>query len=68
MTWTLEMPEAVMQQLEVEAKQLRVTPQELAIMKLQRDFEAPTTLSDDEFEQLAREVVRDNREVLERLA
>jgi len=68
MTLTLEVPEAVAQQLENEAQQLRVTPQQLAIMKLQRDFEAPTTLSDDEFEKLAREVVRDNREVLERLA
>ena len=32
MTLTLELPEAVMQQLENEARRLRVSPQELAIM------------------------------------
>jgi len=72
----LEVPKEVIRQLEHEARQLQLAPQQLAILKLQRAFEMPssaspeaaTTMSDAEFEELARGVVRDYREVLERLA
>jgi hypothetical protein len=75
MTLTLELPASVLQQLENEARQLEITPQQLAVIKLQRRFETPasaselaTAMSDAEFEELAHGVVRDYREVLERLA
>ena len=77
MTKTLELSDALVKQLEQEAQQLKIAPEQLALLKLQRKFEEtipsttagePSTLSDEQFAQLAHSVVCDYREVLERLA
>lgn len=77
MTKTLELSNALIEQLEQEAQRLKITPEQLALLKLQRKADEtiatatagePSTLSDEQFAQLAHGVVRDYREVLERLA
>lgn len=72
MTLTLELPDEVMQRLQQEAATLRVPVEQLALLKLQHDFTPPDAahdeLGDAEFTPLARGVVNDYREVLERLA
>jgi hypothetical protein len=77
MTKTLELSDALIEQLEQEAQQLNVAPEQLALLKLQRKFDGalptpitaePSALSDEQFTQVARGVIRDHREVLERLA
>ena len=77
MTNALELSDALIKQLEQEAQQLKMEPEQLALLKLQRKFdeavpttatEEPSTLSDEQFAEIARGVIRDNRELLERLA
>ncbi len=75
MTFTLELPETVVEILEAEAKMQHLPLQEWIMLKLRREVDAATsstrsqdTMSDEQFSMLARGVVNDYRVVLERLA
>lgn len=71
MTMTLELPDDVLQRLTALAKQQHKTPEAVALAlldeKLQKATEAEE-LDDEAFQKLARSVIEDNRELLERLA
>jgi len=71
MTLTLELSDDVLQRLNALAEQQHKTPEAVALAllneKLQKAAEAEE-LDDETFQQLARSVIEDNRELLERLA
>jgi len=73
MTMTLELPEEVMEQLTSEAERMKLTPEKWALMKLQRaqdnaDNDASAAISDEKWREITRDVIEENRELLERLA
>lgn len=78
MTLRLELDEDLARLLEAEAQTLHISTPQLALQKLRAPLEtqaangenggAPEHLDDAAFDVLARGVVRDYREVLERLA
>ena len=74
MTFTLELPDAVVQNLKAEAEQQHVPLQDWIVQKLQQDVGTVTSstrseaLSDDDFEAVARRVIERDLELLQRLA
>ena len=80
MTMTLELPEDIQRELRSLAERTQATDEDIALAALReylehrvdRDIDTvdgePSTLSDEQFAQVAQGVVRDYREVLERLA
>jgi len=70
MTKILELPDEIVQQLESEAKQMKLTPEKWALMKLQRaqDDKDSAAISDEKWREITRGIIEDNRELLERLA
>ena len=70
MSLILELPEKLEQQLRAGAEKMQTSPETFAVSMLEKALapEANGELSDAEFEVLARGVIDDNRELLERLA
>ena len=70
MRLVLELPKKLEQQLRDKAAEMQVSPEALAMSILEKALapEADSELSDAEFKVLARGVIDDNRELLERLA
>lgn len=69
MTLSLELDEDLARLLEARARQLAVSPSELAATQLRHFLESPTDVAnDEEFETIARRAITRDDELLRRLA
>lgn len=69
MTLTLELDDELAQALSARARELELSPGDLAAMQLRRFLETPTDVADSaEFEAVARRAVARDAELLRRLA